>query len=117
MVKALAIPFFQAQPKLDPSGPRQLTLREALALDWALSKEGQYARQFMKWNQTLLGGKDRRVCSSEVSRLGVTLTLEGREAVNGFCTLWVALFCHSCGTIVESKRSNQGVVYGCAQKS
>ncbi len=89
VVLGLAIPSFQAQPQLDPSGPRQLTLQEAIALDWALSKEGQYARQFMKWNQTLLGGKNRRVCSSEVSRLGVTLTLEGREAVNGFCTLWV----------------------------
>jgi hypothetical protein len=89
MILGLAIPSFQAQPELDPSGPRQLTLQEAIALDWALSKEGQYAREFMKWNQTLLGGKNQRVCESEVSRLGVTLTLEGREAVDGFCTLWV----------------------------
>jgi len=89
IVIGLAIPFFRAKPQLDPTGPRQLTLREAIALNWALSKEGQFARQFMRWNQTLLSGKEQRVCAEEVSRLGVTLTLEGREAATGFCTLWV----------------------------
>jgi hypothetical protein len=103
----LAIPRFAKVPELDPKGPRQLTLGEAVALEWGLSKEGQfarknadtiqwamsnegkYARQFMSWNQALLslkGGK--MLCEVEVNRLGVTLTVEGKPATGGFCTLW-----------------------------
>ncbi len=102
----LAMPKLAKAPELDPAGPRQLTLEEASALDWGLSeagkfarshpeliqwtrsKEGRYARQFMQWNQTLLSGSGLRVCEREVSQLGVTLRLEGREAKSGFCTLW-----------------------------
>lgn len=104
----LAIPKFARSPVLDPKGPRQLTLEEAVALEWGLSKdgkfalknadtirwamssEGKYARQFMSWNQALLslkGGK--RLCETEVNRLGVTLTVEGKPAQKGFCTLWI----------------------------
>ncbi|MCU0542639.1 MAG: hypothetical protein MUE44_10655 [Oscillatoriaceae cyanobacterium Prado104] len=104
----LAIPKFAVSPALDPKGPRQLTLEEAVALEWGLSKEGKfavknadtirwamsdegkYARQFMSWNQALLslkGGK--RLCETEVNRLGVTLTVEGKAAQKGFCTLWI----------------------------
>lgn len=79
----------QPQPELDPTGTRQLTLEEAISLDWATSKEGKFAKQFMQWNQTLLSGKEQRVCEREVERLGVTLVIEGREAIDGFCTLWV----------------------------
>jgi len=38
-------------------------------------------------------------------------------AVTTMVQLTISLFCHSCGTMVKSKRSNQGVVYGCAKKS
>ncbi|MGK7872523.1 MAG: DUF6753 family protein [Xenococcaceae cyanobacterium] len=108
VVLGLAIPKFAKAPELDPTGPRQLSLEEAKALDWGLSKagqfaranpeliqwarsrEGQFARKFMQWNQTLLSGKKgQRVCEREHKRLGVTLTLEGKAAKSGVCTLWV----------------------------
>jgi hypothetical protein len=107
VVVGLAIPKFISPPKLDPTGIRQLTLDEAKALDWGLSeggrfarenpeliqwaksKEGKYAREFMQWNQTLLSGNSKRVCERQVEALGITLQLEGREAKNGFCTLWI----------------------------
>ncbi len=103
----LAIPRFAKVPELDPTGPRQLTLKEASALNWGLSPEGQfaqknadtvrwamsnegkYARQFMSWNEALLSEKNgKKLCETEVSRLGVTLTIEGKPALGGFCTLW-----------------------------
>ncbi|MEG3969800.1 hypothetical protein QUA00_19580 [Microcoleus sp. T2B6] len=103
----LAIPKFAHTPPLDPKGPRQLTLKEAVAMNWGLSAEGQfamknaeaikwamssegkYAQQFMSWNQALLSEKNgKMLCESEVNRLGVTLTVEGKAATDGFCTLW-----------------------------
>jgi hypothetical protein len=103
----LAIPRFAKAPELDPTGPRQLTLQDASALEWGLSPEGQfaqknadtvrwamsnegkYARQFMSWNEALLSEKNgKKLCETEVNRLGVTLTIEGKPAKGGFCTLW-----------------------------
>ncbi|MBE9228558.1 hypothetical protein IQ264_24385 [Phormidium sp. LEGE 05292] len=103
----LAIPRFTPSPELDPTGLRQLTLKEAAALEWGLSNEGQfaqknadtirwamsnegkYARQFMSWNQALLSEKNgKKLCETEVNRLGVTLTVEGKPSKGGFCTLW-----------------------------
>ena len=79
-----------ARPKLDPSGPRQLTLEEASALEWAMSDEGRFAKEFMKWNDSLLAssGGDR-FCERDAESLPVALTIEGKEAINGFCALWV----------------------------
>ncbi|MGA9379288.1 MAG: DUF6753 family protein [Phormidium sp.] len=103
----IAIPRFTPSPELDPTGLRQLTLKEAAALEWGLSNEGQfaqknadtirwamsnegkYARQFMSWNQALLSEKNgKKLCETEVNRLGVTLTVEGKPSKGGFCTLW-----------------------------
>jgi hypothetical protein len=102
------LPRFIPPPELDPKGPRQLTLEQAVALEWGLSKEGQfarlnadtiqwatsnegkYARQFMSWNQALLSEKGgKKLCETESDRLGVTLTVEGKPAQKGFCTLWM----------------------------
>ncbi len=104
----LAVPKLVKPPQIDPSGPRQLTLEEAKALDWGLSKAGKFARanpeliqwlrtpqgkfayQFMQWNQALLSGKKGKpVCEEDLERFGVTLTLEGRAAKRGVCMLWV----------------------------
>lgn len=68
----------------DPTGPRQLTLDEAEALDWALSSEGQYARQLVTWNEDLIGGE----CQQQVSELGLTIQMGSRQAKSGFCLLW-----------------------------
>lgn len=107
IILGLAIPLFAKQPELDPTGPRQLTLEEVNALDWGLSetgefarlnpeviewaksKEGQYAHQFMQWNQALMSGKGQRICEQEAEKLAVTLKVEGKNAQSGFCTLWV----------------------------
>lgn len=104
----LAIPKLAKPPQIDPSDPRQLTLEEAKALDWGLSKAGKFARanpeliqwlqtpegkfayEFMQWNQALLSGKKgKTVCEGDLERLSVTLTLEGRAAKKGICLLWV----------------------------
>jgi hypothetical protein len=84
--------WYQASRPLDPAGPRQLTLEQAKALEWATSAEGLFASNLVNWNQDLLS-RDRNgqlVCTNEVKRLGVTLEmLPNRKATAGFCTLWV----------------------------
>ena len=68
----------------DPAGPRQLTLDEAEALNWALSSEGQYARNLVTWNEDLIGGE----CQQQVSDLGLTIQIGSQQAKSGFCLLW-----------------------------
>jgi hypothetical protein len=88
----MGLSWYQSTRTLDPTGPRQLTLEQAEALQWAASAEGKFARSFMSWNQDLLS-RDRTgqlACANEVKRLGVTLEmLPDRKATAGFCTLWV----------------------------
>lgn len=104
----LTIPKLIPSPPLDPNGARQLTLEEAQAMSWGLSKQGKFAKanpelitwlqtsegefayQFLQWNQTLLVNKKGKfICEKDLEDLGVTLTLEGRVAKNGVCMLWV----------------------------
>jgi ElaB/YqjD/DUF883 family membrane-anchored ribosome-binding protein len=74
-----------------PGKPRQLSLTEANALQWATSDEGQFAQDLMKWNADLLTPSAGKLpCEMEAAQLGVTLEVEGRKASSGFCTLWVA---------------------------
>ncbi|PSB49206.1 hypothetical protein C7B80_03135 [Cyanosarcina cf. burmensis CCALA 770] len=82
----------QARVEYAPGKPRQLTLEEATALKWATSSQGQFARNLMSWNQTLLarqGFSRSRLCEQDAKQLGITLELEGRKAKSGFCTLWI----------------------------
>lgn len=92
LVGIAGIGWHQASRPRDPTGPRQLTLEQAKALDWATSAEGLFARSLLNWNQDLLS-RDRNgqlVCANEVKRLGVTLEMRpNRKATAGFCTLWV----------------------------
>ena len=74
----------QATTELAPGGPVQLTLEQAEALSWAISEEGQYARQIMSWNEDLLGGE----CQGQVEGLGITIQMGTRQAKSGFCLLW-----------------------------
>lgn len=74
----------QAQVEMAPGEARQLTLEEAEALRWAISSEGQYARQLLHWNEDLLGGE----CQQQVDELGVTIQMGTRKAKSGFCLLW-----------------------------
>ncbi len=75
--------YQEATTKLDPRGKVQLTLEEAKALEWAMSQEGQYAKQLMRWNEQLLGD-----CQQQIQELGVTLKYGAREARSGFCLVW-----------------------------
>ena len=82
----------QARVEYAPGKPRQLTLEEATALKWATSSQGQFARNLISWNQTLLarqGFSRSRLCEQDAKQLGITLELEGRKAKSGFCTLWI----------------------------
>jgi hypothetical protein len=63
----------------------KLSLEEAQSLDWAMSPEGQYARQLLFWNDSLMGGE----CQAQVKRLDVRLRYGSLTARNGFCFLWV----------------------------
>lgn len=74
----------QSQIQMAPGEPRQLTLQEAEALDWATSNEGQYARQLLEWNEALLGGN----CQQQIKDLGVTIQMGTRKAKSGFCLVW-----------------------------
>ncbi|NEQ29546.1 MAG: hypothetical protein F6K04_00885 [Leptolyngbya sp. SIO4C5] len=74
----------QSQVEMAPGGPRQLTLAEAEALDWAISAEGQLARNIVTWNEDLLGGE----CQQQVQELGITIQIGSRQAKSGFCLLW-----------------------------
>ncbi|MGL4618112.1 DUF6753 family protein [Chroococcidiopsis sp.] len=76
----------QARVEYAPGKPRQLTLEEATALKWATSSQGQFARNLMSWNQTLLarqGFSRSRLCEQDAKQLGITLELEGRKAKRG----------------------------------
>ncbi|AFZ11371.1 hypothetical protein Cri9333_0397 [Crinalium epipsammum PCC 9333] len=71
------------------AGTVKLTQKQFEALKWAESKDGQYAKDFMKWNASLLeGNPGNRDCEQEAKRMGVTLEIQGRKASNGFCVLW-----------------------------
>ncbi|MGB5768448.1 MAG: DUF6753 family protein, partial [Crocosphaera sp.] len=63
----------------------QLTNDQMETLNWAMSKEGKYARQIMEWNHGYLGGN----CEQDVQELGVKLTYGTQERNNGFCVVWV----------------------------
>ncbi len=62
-----------------------LTNEQRADLNWAMSKEGRYARKIMEWNKGYLGGN----CEQDVQELGVKLTYGTQERSNGFCVVWV----------------------------
>ena len=91
-VLGLAIPHVLDKPpppEPDPKGARQLTLEEALALEWAMSDvgksarenpelvrwatstQGQYAKELMEWNQVLLSKRGGTfLCERDAEKLG-----------------------------------------------
>jgi len=76
-----------AMGELDPAGSRQLSLGQWESLQWAVSKEGQLARNLIRWNETNLyeyragqgiGNEDLRITG-----------YEDRLVKYGVCALWV----------------------------
>jgi hypothetical protein len=53
---------------------------------WANTREGQLAWNIMQWNNHKLSNL---ACMEDVNRLKVTLKVDGRPAISGFCTIWV----------------------------
>lgn len=69
---------------------RQLTVTEASALQWAMSKEGKFAKDLLTWNQYQFSRNGGQLqCVRDAQALNVTLRVEGRDATDGFCTVWV----------------------------
>ncbi|MGG6268862.1 DUF6753 family protein [Leptolyngbya sp. AN03gr2] len=81
----------RSQVEADPSGKRQLTLEEANTLKWAMSREGQFAKNLMTWNQAFLtrNWQGRFACEDQAKKLGVVLKVGEQKVKSGFCTLWV----------------------------
>lgn len=77
----------QAMGELDPAGPRQLSLEQWDSLGWAVSKEGQLARNLIEWNEANLY-ECRAGQGMGNERLGIT-GYEGRLIKSGICALWV----------------------------
>lgn len=68
-----------------PGAARRLTNEESQALDWAMSAEGERAKNLLTWNQDLLYNN---ACESQAQKLGLTLELQGQKAKKGACVLW-----------------------------
>lgn len=77
----------QAMGALDPAGPRQLSSEQWESLQWAVSKEGQLARNLIEWNEPNLSE-----CLAGQGMGGETLELVNSEKQlikYGNCSLWV----------------------------
>jgi hypothetical protein len=76
-----------AMGALDPSGPRQLSLRQGELLQWAVSEEGQLSRHLLEWNQQNLSD-----CIAGQGIGGESLDVVGygnRPIKYGICAMWV----------------------------
>lgn len=73
------------QPPL-AAGTQRLTQENVELLKWATSREGKLAQNLLKWNNHKLSQME---CLEDVKRLGVALTVDGKPATYGFCTIWV----------------------------
>ncbi|WP_013325630.1 DUF6753 family protein [Gloeothece verrucosa] len=72
--------------QLASSGYKIATFDEAVALAWALSRDGRAAKNLYEWNKAYL---DSGKCIADMDKLGVKLTLGGTQVQSGFCALWV----------------------------
>jgi hypothetical protein len=85
LVAGITIPPFFA-PQLDPTGPIQLSLDEAIALQWATSSEGKQARELWELNK---GWLDTKRCEQQIQEMGIQLKFGSQSVSNGFCILWI----------------------------
>lgn len=86
---AMGFAWFKTTTRLAPGGPVQLTLKQAEALEWAISKEGLYARQIVTWNEDLLGGECQAQIQQFIDQEGLTIQYGARKARRGLCLLWI----------------------------
>lgn len=71
---------------LDPAGPRQLSLRQWQLLEWAVSREGQLARNLLQWNQ---GHLQECIAGRVVGGSQLMLSFQDQPVFYGNCVLWV----------------------------
>ncbi len=57
---------------------------QEVLLKWAQSKEGQFAKNILEWNEDLIGQQ----CQKKVSALNVTIKIGSAEATSGYCWVW-----------------------------
>ena len=74
------------QGGVDPGGAVKLTRKQANALSWAMSRDGQLARRLLEWNQDYI---ESGQCLDDAKRLKIQMSYNNRPASRGFCTLWV----------------------------
>ena len=89
MGAAMGLAWFKTTTRLAPGGPVQLSVEEASALEWAISQEGQYARQIVTWNEDLLGGECQAQIQQFIDQEGLTIQYGARKARRGICLLWI----------------------------
>ena len=61
-----------------------MSAEEKVALMWALSPEGKFARKLLLWNEDLFGQE----CQEKVKDLGITFQIGTAKAVSGFCAVF-----------------------------
>jgi hypothetical protein len=64
-----------------------LTWKELEAMNWAMSKEGKFAKNLIDWNKGYL---ENGQCLKDVQKLGIVLSQYGRKAKSGHCLIWAA---------------------------
>ncbi len=74
-----------SQYQISKQQQMSLTNEQIEALKWATSDQGEFARDMLRWNEDVIDGS----CQEKVSQLGVTLNYLGKQAVSGYCFLWV----------------------------
>lgn len=76
-----------ASAKQDLHEPVQLTMEEVKSLEWAMSEEGQYAQDLMRWNEGWLDNCQDYM-TNFAEEVGLTIQVGKRQAQSGFCLLW-----------------------------
>jgi len=81
--------WFRSSVSFASGDPTRLTVEQADALRWAQSPEGQYARDLMDWNESLLGGECQQQVEGFVEDEGLTIQIGTKTARSGFCLVWI----------------------------
>lgn len=71
---------------LSSKNPITPTATDNHLLNWAKSKQGEFARQLIEWNGDRLVS---RKCETETQRNGITLAIRGIQATRGVCAVFV----------------------------
>ncbi len=71
---------------LNNEKPISSTATDSHILNWAKSKQGEFARQLIEWNGARLLSRN---CETEARANNITLTVKGIQATRGVCAVFV----------------------------